>query len=292
MAAGVVWALVAALGFGFTQILNRKANLLVDAYRTAFGMLVAVELILIARMVATGEFRLLDEAPVRSLALFSASAIVHYIGGWTLLALSQQAIGVARTGALVSAAPIVAALLAVPILGESLTPLTLLGVLLSVGGVTLISLSQPGDDRKWSRPWLALLVAASWGSSPMLIRKGLEDFEEPILGLTVGLGVALVVHAIGLAVVGQWSQPAPPKVAYGWMLAGGLTGAVAISAQWLSFNLTTIAISFTVQQLAILIVVGLAPVVFDARLERLTARLLSGTLAMIAGSVVVVWAGA
>lgn len=292
MNAGVAWALVAALGFGFTQMMNRKANLLVDAYRTAFGMLVAVELILIGRLFVTGDFRLLADAPVRSLAFFSGSAIIHYVGGWTLLALSQQSIGVARTGALVSAAPIVAALLAVPVLGESLTMLTLLGVTLSVGGVALISLSQSDGTFRWSRPWYALLVAASWGTSPMLIRKGLEDLDEPLLGLTFGLGVALLVHAVGLTVAGQWKRPPPPRIAYRWMLAGGVTGAIGIGAQWVSFNLTTIAIAITVQQLAVLVVVGLAPVVFDARLERLTTPLLGGTMAMIAGSVIVVWAGA
>lgn len=271
--------------------MNRKANLLVDAYRTAFGLLVAVELILLFRLVVTGEFRLLADAPLGSLAYFSGSAIIHYIGGWTLLALSQQTIGVARTGALVSAAPIVGALLAVPVLGESLTVLTFVGVASMVAGVALVSLSQSGVVRKWSNPWFALMVAALWGTSPMLIRKGLEGLDEPVLGLTVGLAVALMVHAVGLTLAGQWKRPAPPRTAYSWMLAGGITGAIGISAQWVSFSLTTIAIAITVQQLATLVVVGGAPLVFDARLERLTAPLLGGTAAMIAGSVIVVWAG-
>jgi drug/metabolite transporter (DMT)-like permease len=292
MAAGVAWALVAAVAFGFTQILNRKANLLVDAYRTAFGLLAVVELILIGRLLLTGELRLLAEAPVGSLALFSLSALIHYIGGWTFLALSQQKIGVARTGALVSSAPIVAALLAVPVLGEPLTPMTFAAVLVSVGGLVVIALSQPDGSYGWSRPWFALLVALCWGTGPMLIRKGLEGLDEPLFGLTFGLGVALIVHGAGLGLVGRWRAPRPPGTVYRWMLAGGATGAVAISAQWISFDLTTIAVSFTVQQLAVLVVVGLAPVVFDARRERLTAPLLAGTLAVIAGSVMVVWAGA
>ncbi|MGI9647933.1 MAG: EamA family transporter [Acidimicrobiia bacterium] len=288
----MAWALVAALGFGFTQLVNRKANLLVDAYRTAFGLLLAVEMILLVRLLVTGEFRLLADAPLASLAYFSSSALIHYIGGWTFLALSQQTIGVARTGALVSSAPIVAALLAVPVLGEPLTALTLTGVLLSVGGLVLISLSQPDGSYGWSRPWFALMVALCWGIGPMLIRKGLEGLDEPMFGLTFGLAVALLFHGAGLAAVGRWQRPRPSAVAYRWMLVGGVTGSIAISAQWISFNVTTIAISFTVQQLAVLVVVGLAPIVFDARLERLSASLAAGTLATIAGSVVVVWAGA
>lgn len=289
--AGVLWALVAALGFGLTQMMNRKANLLLDAFRTAFGMLMAVEAILLARLVITGELALLADAPIGSLAYFAGSAIIHYIGGWTLLALSQQTIGVARTGALVAAAPIVGALLAVPVLNESLTFFTFVGVASTVAGVALISLSRPGDTKQWSKPWYALLVAASWGTSPIFIRKGLEGIDEPVLGLTVGLAAALVLHAAGLTIAGLWKRPRPPRLAYRWMLAGGVTGAIGISAQWVSFSRTTIAISITVQQLATLVVVGLAPIVFDAKQERLTVSLAVGTAAMIAGAVLVVAAG-
>jgi len=289
---GVLWALVAAFGFGLTQMMNRKANLLVDAFRTAFGMLLAVEAILVIRLLITGDVALLADAPIRSLAYFAASAIIHYIGGWTLLALSQQSIGVARTGALVAAAPIVGALLAVRVLDESLTLLTFVGVAATVAGVALISMSRPGDTKQWSNPWFALLVAGFWGTSPIFIRKGLAGLDEPVLGLTVGLAAALVVHGVGLTLAGMWKRPPPPRMAYRWMLAGGVTGAIGISAQWVSFSRTTIAISITVQQLATLVVIGLAPIVFDAKQERLTLSLAMGTAAMIAGAVMVVYAGA
>lgn len=291
MEPGVIWALVSAVGFGFTQMMNRKSNLLTDAFRTAFGLLLFVELILLVRMFVTGDFRLLADAPLKSLLYFAGSASIHYGVGWTLLALSQQKIGVGRTGALVSAAPIVGVLLAVPILGESLNLLTFIGVSASVAGVALISLSRAPDGGRWTRPWLALMVATLWGSSPMLIRKGLEGLDEPVLGLTVGLGTALILHAIGLTVAGMWSWPKMPRATYKWMMLGGITGAIGISAQWVSFGLTTIAIAITVQQLATLVIVALAPVVFDAKFERLTLPLIFGTLSMLGGSAIVVWLG-
>ena len=291
MEPGVIWALVSALGFGLTQVMNRKSNLLTDAFRTAFGLLVFVELILVARMMITGDFRLLADAPISSLAFFAGSATIHYGLGWTLLALSQQKIGVARTGALVSAAPIVGVLLAVPILGEPLSLLTFVGVLASVTGVVLISLSRSAGGGAWTRPWLALMVASLWGTSPMLIRKGLEGLDEPVLGLTIGLGAALVLHAAGLTVAGMWKWPKMPRATYKWMMLGGLTGAIGIGAQWVSFGLTTIAIAITVQQLATLVIVALAPVLFDAKFEKLTPPLILGTLSMLAGSAIVVWLG-
>jgi len=293
MNAGVAWALVAAFGFGITQTLNRKSNLLVGAFRTAFGLLAAVEIVLVARLFVTGEVRLLSDAPLSSLAFFSGSAIIHYVAGWTLLALSQHQVGVGRTGAVVAAAPLVGTLLAAPILGESLGLGTLGGVILTVCGVALVSISRAPEAGKgrWTIPGYGLAVALCWGSSPMLIRKGLEGIDEPVLGLTVGLAVALTVQAGILTATGSWRAGTWTVRALPWMALGGVTGSVGIGAQWISFGLTTVAISITVQQLATLVVVALAPLMFDSVVERINTWLLTGTAAMLAGSALVVWAG-
>lgn len=290
MSAGVIWSLVAAVGFGFTQTLNRKSNLLVGAGRTAFGLLVAVELVLLVRMAITGEQALLADAPIGSLAFFVGSALIHYVLAWTLLALSQRQIGVARTGAVTSAAPLVGTLLAAWFLDEPLTRGVILGVTLAVLGVALVSLSRSNErsGRGWVLPGYGLAVAVAWGTSPMLIRKGLEGLDAPVLGLTVGLGAALVVHAGVLTLSGAWNRGTWNPKALRWMLLGGMTGAVGIGAQWISFGLTTIAIAITVQQLAVLVVVALAPVMFGRDVERINATLLAGTAVLLAGSAIVV----
>lgn len=290
MSPGVFWSLIAALGFGFTQTLNRKSNLLVGASKTAFGLLMAVESILLVRMIITGEYRLLATAPWSALAFFTGSATIHYILGWTFLAMSQHQIGVARTGAVVSAAPLVGTLLAAPILGEPLTGFILIGVLTTVMGVALISVSRGDRSMNSLRtvPTFGLLVALCWGSSPMLIRKGLEGLDAPVLGLTVGLGVALIVHAIALTTTRSWNAMPWDRRALTWMALGGATGAIGIGAQWTSFGLTTVAVAITVQQLAVLVVVGLAPIMFRSPMERLNSTLLIGTAAVILGSSMVV----
>jgi drug/metabolite transporter (DMT)-like permease len=292
MMAGVLWSLVAALGFGFLQACNRKSNQLSDAYRTAFGLLLAVEVLLVLRAVVLGELGLLARLPLRVAVLFSVATFFHFAGGWTLLALSQQRIGVARTGALVSAAPLVGTLLAAPVLDEPLTLAILGGVLLAATGVALISLSGGRiSGGGWARPWLALTVALIWGTSPVLIRIGLEDFPYPVLALTVGLGVAVPLYAVALAATGVGRGSRVPVAARRWMMLGGVSGAVAVSSQWISFTLTTIAIAITVQQLATLVVVALVPLMFKEPFERMNPLFFTGTAAMLAGSVLVVLAG-
>jgi drug/metabolite transporter (DMT)-like permease len=289
---GVLWSLVAALGFGFTQTLNRKSNLLAGPYRTAFGLLVAVELVLVMRTLTTGDWRLLSDAPLAALSFFALSGVVHYVAGWTLLALSQQQIGVARTGAVVASSPLVATVFAALFLGEPFTLVTIIGVVLTVIGVALVAISRsPEAGRsRWTVPWFGLAVATCWGVSPTFIRFGLEGLDAPVLGLTVGLAVALVAQGLLLTVMRGWNRGPWDRKAVFWMALGGVTGAIAISAQWVSFGLTTIAIAFSVQQLSIILVVALAPLMFDAAFERINVLLIAGIVAMLAGSATVVFA--
>jgi drug/metabolite transporter (DMT)-like permease len=92
--------------------------------------------------------------PSSAVVIFGATTLFHFVGGWTLLALSQQTIGVARTGALVSSAPIIGTLVAAIALDEPLTLVSTEGVLLAVVGVALISLSSGSEE--WRRPWFGL----------------------------------------------------------------------------------------------------------------------------------------
>ena len=284
---GPLWALVAAIGFAFLQVSNRKANQLVDAYRTAFGLLVAVETVLLVRAALIGDFGLLFSAPLPAVVIFGVTTLFHFVGGWTLLALSQQTIGVARTGAIVSAAPIIGTVVAAIALDEPLTVSIAGGVVLAVIGVALISLSRKvAGSYEWRRPWFALAVALIWGSTPILIRFGLERFDHPIEGLTIGLASSVIVYAGLLTATGRWRLPMP-TTAIRWIAFAGLCGAIAVSSQWLSFDLTTIAIAITIQQLSVIFVIALVPIMFHQPFERMNPRFFAGVMLVLAGATVV-----
>ena len=278
---------MAAIGFAFLQVSNRKANQVLDAYRTAFGFLVAVEVVLLVRFALLGDLGLLLSAPLSAVVIFGVTTLFHFVGGWTLLALSQQTIGVARTGALVSSAPIIGTLVAAVALDEPLTLAIAGGVLLAVVGVALISLSgRVSGSEEWRRPWFGLAVALIWGSTPLLIRIGLERFDEPVAGLTIGLASSVVVYALLLTVTGRWKKPVPPT-AVRWIAFGGVCGAIAVSSQWLSFDLTTIAIAITVQQMSVLFVMALVPIMFRQPFERMNPRFFGGAILVLMGAIIV-----
>jgi drug/metabolite transporter (DMT)-like permease len=136
---GIIWAIVAGLGFGFFQVLNRKAGSRIDAYRGTFMLLAISSLILVLASLATEDLSLLAQATPGSFVNFALAGLVHFFLGWTFLTVSQHRVGAARTGAFIGAAPLFATFVAALTLGEYLDFPTLAGILLVVGGVYLVS---------------------------------------------------------------------------------------------------------------------------------------------------------
>jgi uncharacterized membrane protein len=73
-----------------------------------------------------------------------------------------------------------------------------------------------------------------------------------------------------------------------WIVFGGFFGAVAVSAQWISFDLTTIAIAITVQQLSVIFVIALVAVMFRQPFEQMNLRFLTGVALVLLGASLVV----
>ena len=136
---GVFWAIVAGVGFGFYQAFNRKAGVGLDVYRGTFISLLISALILVAASVVQEDLSTLASAPPSAYLNFALAGLVHFFIGWTLIGLSQNQVGAARTGALVGATPLFATAIAALTLGEILDLWTTVGVLLVVGGVYLVS---------------------------------------------------------------------------------------------------------------------------------------------------------
>lgn len=136
---GILWAIVAGVGFGFFQVLNRKAGGRIDAYRGTFLLLAISSIVLVAASLATEDLSMLWAAPGLAWVNFAIAGLIHFFFGWSFLTLSQHRIGAARTGALIGAAPLFATIIAALTLNEFVDLPTLAGILLVVGGVYLVS---------------------------------------------------------------------------------------------------------------------------------------------------------
>jgi drug/metabolite transporter (DMT)-like permease len=137
--AGISWAIIAGVGFGIFQTLNRKAGRGIDAYRGTFILLFISALILTVASLATEDLSVLLVTPLQAFLNFGLAGLIHFFGGWTFLSISQQRVGAARTGAFVGASPLFAALIAALVLGEYIDLLTVAGIVMVVAGVYLVS---------------------------------------------------------------------------------------------------------------------------------------------------------
>ncbi len=288
---GAVWALTAGVLFGIFQAVNRRANQLADAYRTTFALLVVAVLGLGVVTLATEDLDLLGSAPIASYASFAAAGIIHFFVGWTFLAVSQQRIGAANTGALIAATPLIGSILATVVLEEPLSPATLLSIALVTAGVVLIARRMGSTGEHLAHPWFALAAAATWGVSPLFIRWGLDGLDSPIIGVTVGLLAAAGLYAVVLAVGAAPTSSGTTRGALGWITIAGVLVAAAIAAQWTAYDLTEVSTVVTLQLTASPVVVLVAPFVVGTEAERWTWRLIVGMFAVLAGSVLTIWVG-
>lgn len=136
---GIAWAILAGIGFGLFQSVNRRAARAMDTYLATFVLVVVTFVFLLLVVVLRGEFGRLITMPPAAALWFGLSGLVHFFFGWTLLSMSQKSIGASRTGALIGTTPFFATILAAIFLREYLSVTQLIGIATIVVGVYFVT---------------------------------------------------------------------------------------------------------------------------------------------------------
>jgi DME family drug/metabolite transporter len=288
MVSGAVWAVIAGIAFGVFQPLNRRVNRDLDPYACTFLVLATGAILVIGLAIATSDLDLLRSAPPAAFGWFGIAGVIQFAGGWTMVSLSQRRDGAAKTGAAAGAMPVISTLLAAIFLSELPPVITVLGVLLVVGGVTVLSFRhETGIDIR-AVPWFGVLAATCWALSPVFVRFGREGLSDPLLGVAVGFLSAFVVYAVALVATGRWRHLGSVLPRRWALILAGLAIAVAIGAQWTSCDLIEIAIATSIMQISVPIVVVTAPLIVGTEFEKVTVPLVIGTILVVGGSTLTV----
>jgi drug/metabolite transporter (DMT)-like permease len=168
-----------------------------------------------------------------------------------------------------------------------LRPATWIGVVAVTAGVAVVAASRrPARGAASSNPLLALSATACFSVSPLFARLGLADFDHPLVGLTVGMAVTAPVLLVAARLAThRWVTP--PRQIWPWLLSGGAMAALAFTAQWTAYTLIPVGAAIALQQLNTPLVLFAGPPLLRAPSERITASLMSGTVLIVAGAVVV-----
>jgi drug/metabolite transporter (DMT)-like permease len=288
-----VLAAAAGVGFGAFQTLNRRAvGGMTDAYVATFLQLLVAMLVLLVASAASEGVEPLRAATAAGLLWFAAAGLVHFFVGWTFLNMSQMRIGAARTSPLLSTNPVWGALFAAVWLGEAPSPLGWVAVAAIVAGALVVALERVGDAG-WGLGWHAALpglaTALAWSISPIFIKKGLDGLDSPLLGLTLGMAVALVAYALAL--------PLRPRVegtllgsraALAFKLAAGLLVGLSVWARWESLDSTGIAIVLALGLLSVPVVLVCSPLLMGRHVERVTAAVWTGAGLVVGGALLLI----
>lgn len=306
---GVVAAAISGVTFGVFQVVNRAAIVEMDVLASVYIQLLASSVLMVAALMVQG-LHGVSSLSASAVGNFTIAGLIHFIGGWALLNMSQKRLGAARTSPLLATTPLFGTVLAAVTLDEIPGIVPLGGVALIVLGVYItqiervrarrvaatIGRERTNDDARpdtsWWLPLLGLGAAFSWALSPIFIRRGLEVADDPILGVTIGILAATVAFGV-VVLVGRRGRSliASSRHALAWKVVAGFLVGLATWSRWYALGLAPVATVLGLGLLTVPIVLVLAPLVARRHLERITVPVVVGSSFVVGGAFVLIVLG-
>ncbi|NWG75175.1 MAG: DMT family transporter [Rubrivivax sp.] len=299
---GVLWAVAAGVGFGVFQTLNRRAVQGMDVYVATFLQLLISALVLAAASLITEDLALLRQVSIWAWINFSLAGFFHFFIGWTLLNASQKKIGAARTGSLIGTTPLFGAVVAALTLAEFPTLITIVGILLIVGGVYLVNyanikrtaparnISGGAIATGWRSLLLGLAAAICWSISPLFIRHGLAELPSPILGVTIGITACVLGYALVLVLRGSKTPLTSFSTdAFTFKLVAAMLVGLSTWARWVALDLSSVALVLALSLVSVPVVNVLSPLLVGHHVEQVTGQVWLGSALIVGGSLILIF---
>jgi len=305
----VAFAVLSAACYGSGQFMT-QIGLRHGRVRTAQAILINLTAATLVLALALGVVWVLDPVDLewRGVAYFAVAGLLGPFAGRSLSFLAIQRVGATRTASLGLSEGLFAAALAWILLDQTLSTLTLAGVVVLVAGTALFvnetgrSFRQPdppapvesGDAAAASPPVARVAAGVAIGLTAGLLfsltgvlrQLGIDLVPSAVLGAAVGTSVALLVTLVNVVRAGQLRGVFLVKP---WDAAPLAASGVLASAGMVCFFLALqlgggLAVSSTLKNLTPLFTFALAAL-FIARLERITVRVGLLVALVVAGAV-------
>lgn len=290
MLLGTFFGLAAAFCFSSTTILVRIGQRTRPDDDGVF-MSVLVNVVVLGLVAALASWPAWDSA---AMVAFVIGGVIGTVGGRTSLLRGVRLIGPSRSNAFLTGAPVVAAVAGWLALGESLTPLEVLGGAIVIGGLLwLIRARSSGvDPSQASVPLLHYVIAAgapiSFGLAFVFRKWGLERFPSSIVGAFVGAAAAyLVILFIETArgKLGERARSNFGNVSW-WFVGAGVATSLALLSQFQAFTYLEAWVVGTFQATQGVWTIGLS-LIFLKGDERIDAALVGSVLLVASGVVLI-----
>ncbi len=225
------------------------------------------------------------------IAVFVFAGVVGTAIGRITIFVGVDKVGASLNSAILSTRPLFATMIALAFLGEPLGPLTAIGIVVLVAGLSLLAVSKGGDLEGWSPVDLLWPIAAAVTFAVANVARRYGMVESPITALeavtineTAGL-VALLAYALA---TGRRDVLSMPRETYGYFAVGGLLTTVAMLSLVAALGLEEgrIAIVDPLVATAPFFTLVFAAV-FLRDLERVTKGVIAGAALIVVGAVLI-----
>jgi len=224
-------ALTSSLFYALSMVVARVGLVTMDTFS---GGLISMGFSLIGALIL-----LLFYLPIQGIALqavicFAAAGILGPCIGRLMLYLGINRLGSSITASLYASKPLFAAITAVALLGERVTPSIVAGTLLIIAGLAFIGSKDSGGGAvmKWSRKDLVfpILAGAAYGFAQIFRKIGLNITNEPVFGTAIQGMAAFSFPALFVSLGKKRPDRAAWKSRRGWMIFG-LAGICSVIGQ-------------------------------------------------------------
>jgi uncharacterized membrane protein len=195
--------------------------------------------------------------------------------------MSIETVGPSTAAAVVNLSPLVSTLLAIVFLAERVTTAMLVGTIVIILGTTLLSSSGQGFTVRPGKLVLPLLSATCFGVVAVLRKVGLGGMA-PLPGFAVNVTAAFVAFTAFLIATRQTGAMVCRGRSVLYFVAAGVAENVSVYLLVLALSVGTVSVVAPLASVSPIFVLVLS-FFFLRGLEILTARIVIGTLMIVAG---------
>lgn len=286
---GVALAAIGALGVAGQSTFVRLGT---DEGRSNDALLfvLLINMVLIAPLAVVLSYPDFNLTVVSIVAFICAGTVATMLGRVFLFA-GIQRIGASRADSLKASMPLFATIVAVLVLGETLTAQHLVGIVLVVAGVGLVSLESSRSSLLPDRAPLSLLLlpltaAFLFGFEPVFAKIGFAEGTPYLVGLAIKTIAAAGTFSAYLA----WRGQLPTADRLGdnlrWYVGAGVVGSIAMVCYYAALHRAPVVIVVPIIQSSPLFVAVIS-YGFLQRLERVTPRLVASAMVVVVGAILV-----
>ena len=293
---GICLAALSAATFAFNNASARRGVLTGSVLQgLAVTVPIGVPIFLLATL-ATGNLASLPRYSGEAIGLLMLAGVLHFVLGRYGNFRASQAIGTNQSAPVIQLGLGLTLALAVLVLKETLTPLRILGIALLALGPALMRSGEPGSsarlkfEPRFAEGYaFALLAAAAYGMSPILVRLALVsgDLGSGLVGGLVSYAAATVVVALLMLWPGQLRHTlaiAPESLK--WFAYSGVSVCIAQMFVYMAFTVAPISVIMPILQLHLALRVLFARLL-NPHHEIFGSRTMLGTALSLLGALVI-----